>query len=71
MAVLKTAQRKQAWHLVINGKVKFPINDAAHAKSALGRLNQAKPPLTAAQKASVRRRAAKFLKSVKGVKKAA
>lgn len=65
MAVLNTAERKRGWHLVINGKVKFPINDAGHARAALGRINSAKPPLTASQKARVRARAAKFLKSVK------
>lgn len=65
MAVLKTAERKRAWHLVINGKVKFPINDVGHAKAALGRINQAKPPLTASQKARVRARARTFLKSKK------
>jgi hypothetical protein len=61
MAVLKTKARKAAWHLVINGKVKFPINDKRHARAALGRINQAKPPLTASQKAAVRARAHKLL----------
>ena len=40
---------------------KFPIPDKAHARAALARINQAKPPLTAAQKAAVRRRAAAML----------
>lgn len=43
------------------GKAKFPIPDAAHARAALGRVNQAKPPLTAAQKDLVRRKARKVL----------
>lgn len=33
---------------------KFPIPDKAHARAALARIDQAKPPLTAAQKAKVR-----------------
>lgn len=65
MGVLNAKQRKRGWHLVVNGKVKFPINDAGHARAALGRLNQAKPPLTASQKARVRARAHTFLKSKK------
>lgn len=36
---------------------KFPIPDAGHAKAALARINQAVPPLTAAQKAAVKARA--------------
>ena len=63
MAVLKAAQRKRAWHLVINGKIKFPINDKAHAIAAKARINSASPPLTASQKARVLARANKFLKS--------
>ncbi len=41
----------------------FPIPDAAHAKAALGRINQAKPPLTAAEKAKVRAKANRMLGS--------
>jgi hypothetical protein len=36
---------------------KFPIPDKGHARAALGRINQAKPPLTASQKAKVLARA--------------
>jgi len=62
MGVLKAAARKRHATVIVNGKPKFPINDAGHAKAALARLGQAKPPLTAAQKAKVRARANKFLK---------
>jgi hypothetical protein len=62
MAVLKVAARKKSATIVVNGKPKFPINDKRHASLALGRLNQAVPALTPAQKATVRARANKFLK---------
>lgn len=65
MGVLKAKARKASATVVVNGKPKFPIPDAGHARAALARLNQAKPPLTPAQKAKVRARAAKFLKSKK------
>ena len=39
----------------------FPIPDKAHAKAALGRINQAKPPLTPSQKAAVRAKAHRVL----------
>ena len=42
------------------GKEKFPVFDAKSARSALKLLNNAKPPLTDAQKAAVRRKAAKY-----------
>lgn len=64
MGVLKAAARKRHATIVVNGKPKFPINDVGHAKAALARLDQAKPPLTASQKAKVRARARKFLKHV-------
>lgn len=62
MAVLNAKQRKAS--AVVKGG-KFPIPDKGHAKAALGRLNQAKPPLTPAQKAAVKARAAVFLGKVK------
>jgi hypothetical protein len=62
MAILKAAARKRSATVHVNGQAKFPIPDAAHARAALARLNQAKPPLTPSQKAAVRRRAAKFVK---------
>lgn len=64
MAVLKAAARKRSATVVVNGQAKFPIPDAAHAKAALARLDQAKPALTPAQKAKVKARARKFLKHV-------
>lgn len=54
MAVLTAAQRKRT-PTVAGGK--FPIPDKAHAKAALARINQARPPLTPSQKATVRARA--------------
>ncbi len=62
MGVYKAAARKANATVVVKGKPKFPIKDKAHASVALARLNQAKPPLTASQKAKVRARANKFLK---------
>jgi len=61
MGVLKAAARKRHATVIVNGKPKFPINDVGHAKAALARIGQARPPLTAAQKARVRARAAKFI----------
>lgn len=40
-----------------SGDSKFPIPNKAHAKAALARLNQAKPPLTHEQRMAVIRRA--------------
>lgn len=54
MGVLKAKARKKSAVIKQGGKAKFPIPDAAHARAALGRINQAKPPLTPAQKAKVR-----------------
>lgn len=68
MAVLKAKARKRSATIVVDGKPKFPMkgkNDKGHAKAALARLNQARPPLTPAQKAKVRARAHKILGSKK------
>lgn len=46
----------------VGGKAKYPIPDAGHARAALARINQAKPPLTAAQKATVRAKANSMLR---------
>lgn len=62
MAILDEEQREK--HAVIHtkgGEAKFPINDKAHARAALARLNQAKPPLTHDQKMKVIRAAHKML----------
>jgi len=61
MAVLNAKQRKRSATIVVNGQAKFPMPDKAHARNALARLNQAKPPLTPAQKAKVRARANRIL----------
>lgn len=61
MGILNTKQRKRSATVVVNGVPKFPIPDKAHARAALSRLNQAKPPLTASQKAKVKARAYRML----------
>lgn len=61
MAVLKAHARKASATVVVNGKPKFPIPDKAHARAALARIDQAKPPLTKAQKAKVRAKAHRVL----------
>ena len=62
MAVLKAkARAKSAVITTKSGDKKYPIPDKAHARAALGRINQAKPPLTAAQKAKVRAKAKAML----------
>jgi len=58
MGRLTAKQRGRAAVIRVRGAPpsgqKFPIPDAAHARAALARINQAKPPLTPAQKARVR-----------------
>lgn len=61
MAVLNAKERKKSATVVVNGEPKFPIPDKAHARAALARLNQAKPPLTAEQKAKVKAKAYRVL----------
>lgn len=61
MAVLNAKQKKKSATIVVGGQGKFPMPDAAHARNALARLGQAKPPLTAAQKAKIKARAARIL----------
>lgn len=61
MGVLNAKQRKRSATIMVKGKAKFPIPDKAHARAALSRLNQAKPPLTAEQKAKVKARAYRVL----------
>ena len=61
MAILKAAARKRSATIVVNGEPKYPMPDKAHARNALARLNQAKPPLTPAQKAKVKARAYRIL----------
>lgn len=57
MGVYKAPQRKKYATVKSGGEAKFPIGDKAHARAALARLNQAKPPLTPAQKAKVKAKA--------------
>jgi hypothetical protein len=61
MGVLNARQRKRSATVVVGGESKYPIPDKAHAKAALARLNQAKPPLTPAQKAKVKAKARRVL----------
>jgi hypothetical protein len=61
MAVLNAKQRKRSATIVVDGQAKYPMPDKAHARAALARIDQAKPPLTATQKAKVRARAARIL----------
>lgn len=65
MGVLKAKARAKSAVIKVKGAPasgqKFPIPDKAHAKAALARINQAKPPLTPAQKAKVRARARRVL----------
>lgn len=66
MAVLKAKARAKSAVIKKPGappsEQKYPIPDKAHAKAALARIDQAKPPLTSAQKAKVRARANAVLK---------
>ncbi len=62
--ILNTKQRNAA-PTVAGGKFPIPPGDTGHAKAALARINQAKPPLTASQKATVRARAHKILGAAK------
>ena len=61
MAVLKAAARRASATIVVKGKPKYPIPDKAHARAALARIDQAKPPLSASQKAKVRAKAHRVL----------
>lgn len=62
MAILNAKQRKRSATIVVGGKPKFPIPDKAHARAALARIDQAKPPLTPSQKAKVRAKANRVLR---------
>jgi hypothetical protein len=66
MATLNAKQRAASAVVKQPGKPdsaqKFPIPDKAHAKAALARIDQAKPPLTPSQKAAVRAKANAKLK---------
>ena len=61
MSVLNEKQRKASATI---GKDRYPIPDPAHAKAALGRINQG--GLSPAQKAKVRAKANRVLGRSKG-----
>lgn len=65
MAVLKAKARAKSAVIKQPGKPnseqKYPIPDKAHARAALARIDQAVPPLTAAQKARVAAKAHRML----------
>lgn len=67
MAVLKAKARAKSAVIKKPGapasEQKYPIPDKAHAKAALARIDQAKPPLTPSQKAKVRAKAHRVLGS--------
>ena len=69
MGTLSAKQRAKSAVIKQPGKPpseqKYPIPDKAHARAALARINQAKPPLTTAQKAKVRAKANAMLKKGK------
>lgn len=60
MSELNAKARKASATVQTGGKAKFPIPDKKHARLALDLLRTAKPPLSASQKAAVRKRAASF-----------
>lgn len=57
MARLNAKQRRKYATVMSGGEPKYPIPDKAHARVALARINQAKPPLSPAQRRAVERRA--------------
>lgn len=61
MAVLNEKQRKASATI---GKDRYPINDPAHARAALSRINQGN--LSPSQKAKVRAKADRMLKRKDG-----
>lgn len=73
MAVLNAKQRAASAVIKPAGGAdsddKFPIPDAGHARAALGRVNQAKPPLTPSQKAKVVAKAHAVLRGRKAAAK--
>ncbi len=67
MGTLNAKQRaKSATITTKSGEHKYPIPDKAHARAALARIDQAKPPLTPEQKAKVRAKAKRMLGKGKG-----
>lgn len=58
---ISQASRERTATVHVDGEAKYPIPDKGHAKAALARIDQAKPPLTPAQKAAVRAKAHRVL----------
>jgi hypothetical protein len=54
-------EREATATVVVDGRAKYPMPDKAHARSALARIDQAKPPLTSEQKSKVENRAHRIL----------
>ena len=54
---LNTKQRARSATIVHNGKPSFPMPDKKHARLAVQMEGQAKPPLTAGQKAKINAKA--------------
>lgn len=53
--------RKMSATVRVGGESKYPVFDEHSARSALRLIHSAKPPLTPAQEAAVRAKAAKYL----------
>lgn len=61
MARKISAEKREKTAVVHTGNSnKYPIFNAKSARSALKLINNAKPPLSEAQKAAIRRKAAKY-----------
>jgi hypothetical protein len=60
MTYIPKKRREEAATVHVDGKAKYPIDSKHTAKSALRLINNAKPPLTPSQKATVRKDAAKY-----------
>ncbi len=63
--MILNAQQRKATATIAGGKFPMPEGDTGHAKAALARINQAKPPLSPSQKATVRAKAHQILGAAK------
>ena len=61
MADYSQKQKDKYATVHVHGDAKFPEGDRAHARAALARMNQAKPPLTHEEKMEVIRKAKEVL----------
>lgn len=57
---ISTEERHKYATVRNDNRDRYPIFDAKSARSALKLINNAKPPLSEAQKAAIRRKAAKY-----------